>query len=59
MEFKEKIALITGGGTGIGRAIAKAFSKEGASVIVASRNKVNLKAVVKEIHDNGWEVKGD
>lgn len=53
MEFREKIALVTGGGTGIGRAIANAFSKEGASVIVASRNKLNLKTVVKEIQDNG------
>jgi 3-oxoacyl-[acyl-carrier protein] reductase len=38
-DFKGKTVVVTGGGTGIGRAIAHAFGKIGANVVVASRNK--------------------
>ena len=41
--------MITGGGTGIGRAIALAFAREGASVAVAGRRLENLKQVAAEI----------
>lgn len=42
MQLKNKIALITGASTGIGRAIAIEFAKEGAFVILTARNKTNL-----------------
>ena len=50
-----KAALITGGGTGIGRAIALRFAAEGARVVIAQRNAAALDATVADIEaDGGW-----
>jgi NAD(P)-dependent dehydrogenase (short-subunit alcohol dehydrogenase family) len=53
MNFQGKVALITGGSSGMGQAAAIAFAKQGATVIVAARREDRGKAVVSQIHDLG------
>lgn len=50
-----KVALITGGGTGIGRAIALAFGREGAKVAVAGRRKEKLDETLRALERQGSE----
>lgn len=50
---QDKVVLITGAGTGIGRATALLYSKEGASVVLMGRRKSPLVRVSKEITENG------
>ena len=53
MEFRGKVALVTGSSGGIGKAVAIALAKEGADVILASRNVPNMEKVVKEVENLG------
>lgn len=54
MKLQEKVAVVTGAASGMGKAIAKLYAKEGAKVIVADLNIDGAEAVVKEITaDNG------
>ena len=56
MQFKENVVIVTGSSRGIGKAIASAFAREGASVVVSGRNKENLKNVVDEISKSAGNV---
>ncbi|MFT9266469.1 SDR family NAD(P)-dependent oxidoreductase [Oenococcus sp.] len=55
MKLKEKVAIVTGGTSGIGEASAILFAAEGAKVVVAGRNQENGRAVVQHIKDQGGE----
>ena len=49
LKFQDKIALVTGSGTGIGKAIATKFVENGASVIILGRRKEPLQEAAKEL----------
>jgi NAD(P)-dependent dehydrogenase (short-subunit alcohol dehydrogenase family) len=53
MRLENTVALITGGGTGIGKGIAHMFAKEGATVVVTGRRKEQLESVVAAIASTG------
>jgi NADP-dependent 3-hydroxy acid dehydrogenase YdfG len=57
--LKGKIAVVTGGSTGIGYAIAKHFADHGAKVILASRQLQRLEAAVKSIGESAVAVSTD
>src|SRR6476620_1707721 len=58
-KLEGKIALITGGNSGIGRATAKQFVNEGAYVYISGRRDTELAAAVKEIGKNVTGIQGD
>jgi len=56
--FSNKIAIITGGAEGIGKAVAYRLGKEGATIALFDLNKVLLQKTVDEFEINGIKVKG-
>ena len=58
-KLEGKIALVTGGNSGIGLAAAKRFVTEGAYVFITGRREPELAAAVKEIGSNATGVQGD
>lgn len=56
--FQNRVAFITGGSRGIGKAIATGFAKEGASVFIIDINEEVLSATISEFNEQGHDVKG-
>ncbi len=62
MKLKDKVAIVTGGGRGIGEEIVRLFAKEGASVAIVDKAEEGMKKVANELrlkHGNVIEIKAD
>ena len=57
--FEGKVAMVTGGNSGIGLAAAKAFAREGAQVAVTGRDEATLKNAEKEIGSGALAIRAD
>ena len=56
--MKDKVVIITGGSSGIGKALAEEFGKHGSKILITGRNKEDLDQAVRELVQQGIEVGG-
>jgi len=53
--MKDKVVIITGGSSGIGKALAEVFGKEGSKIVITGRNKENLDSACRDLESKGIE----
>lgn len=56
--MKDKVVIITGGSSGIGKALAETFGKEGSKILITGRNKEELDKAVAELRGKGITITG-
>jgi len=56
--MKNKVVIITGGSSGIGKALAEKFGKEGSKILITGRNEQELSKAVNELRQAGIEIEG-
>ena len=56
LNLQDKVVVVTGGGTGIGKAVANAFAKEGCKIAICDISMQNLENAHKEFKDAGYEI---
>lgn len=56
--MKDKVVIITGGSTGIGKALAEEFGRHGSKVLISGRTKENLDLTVNELQNKGITISG-
>src|SRR5215510_4885622 len=59
LRFEGKVAVVTGGNSGIGLGVAKAYAQEGAQVAITGRNETTLEAAAKEIGKGTLAIQSD
>ena len=53
MRFKDKVVLVTGGGSGIGKATCEAFAKEGSDIVIFDYNREASLKVIADLREIG------
>src|SRR5882724_11933037 len=56
--MKDKVVIITGGSSGIGKALAEEFGKNGSKILITGRNKIELDKTVNGLKEKGVHVHG-
>ncbi|MBL8862646.1 MAG: SDR family oxidoreductase [Planctomycetes bacterium] len=57
--FADEVAVVTGGGTGLGLEVSRGLARRGATVVIASRNAAHHAPLLEEARAHGWRVEAE